>query len=269
VGRLRDAISVYGALVGASLRSQMQYRLEFALRTMVDFGLIVSDLAPVYLLARFFGGLQGWSFAELALLYGMVGLSWGLVEAGLRGFEHFGPFLVQGELDRWLLRPRSLLLQVATHQFEARKLGRILQAALVLGLAAGALRLDGHALGWVAFGIAGGTLFFAGVVVLGAASQFYTLGETAELQNVLTYGGSALLAYPVSIYSKWFRRAVTFGVPLAFVNYLPALAALGRLEPAGVPAWLPWLSPLVCGAVLALGALAFARGLRRYESTGS
>ena len=62
---------------------------------------------------------------------------------------------------------------------------------------------------------------------------------------------------------------MTFGVPLAFVNYFPALAALGRTESAGYPSWLPWLSPFVTSLVLALGVFVFFRGLRRYESTGT
>ena len=86
---------------------------------------------------------------------------------------------------------------------------------------------------------------------------------------MLTYGGSSALVYPVSIYSKWFRRVVTYAIPLAFVNYFPALAALGRTADAGWPTWLPWLSPLVCGLVLVVGRAAFGFGLSRYESTGS
>ncbi|MEN8180958.1 MAG: ABC-2 family transporter protein [Myxococcota bacterium] len=264
-----DGLRVYAALTAANVRSHMQYRGSFALLTAFDFLIIVADLAPVYLMVRYFGTLEGWSFAELGLLYGMVGLSWGIVETALRGFADFGAYLVQGDLDRWLLRPRSILLQVAAHQFEARKLGRILQAGLVLVLAVFFLELPVSSLPWVLLGVAGGLLFFAGIVLLGAASQFWTLGQTSELQNMLTYGGSAALIYPVSIYSRWFRRVLTYGVPLAFVNYFPALAVLGRTEAAGWPAWLPALSPLVCAAVLLLGAAAFSRGLRRYESTGT
>jgi ABC-2 type transport system permease protein len=112
-------------------------------------------------------------------------------------------------------------------------------------------------------------LSFAGIVMAGAAIQFWTLGQASELQNILTYGGAAAMTYPVSIYATWFRRVLTYGVPLAFVNYFPALAALGRTEAAGWPAFVPWLSPFVCALVLALGLAAFARGLRHYESTGS
>ena len=108
-----------------------------------------------------------------------------------------------------------------------------------------------------------------GVVMLAAASQFLTLGQTSELQNILTYGGTAALSYPVSIYETWFRRAISYGIPLAFVNYFPALAALGRVETSGFPSWVPWLSPVVCLLVHALGRLAFSRAVTRYESTGS
>lgn len=260
---------LYLRLASASLRSHMQYRGTFALRSIVDFGVIVSDLAPIWVLARYFGNLDGWSFAELALLYGMVATSWGIVEVTLRGFENFSMYLVRGDLDRLLLRPRSVILQVAAHDFEFRKLARIAQALVVLALASATLGLGVTSLGWVALGIAGGTLCFAGIVMLGASAAFWTLGETSELQNILTYGGSAALSYPVSIYTTWFRRVITYGVPLAFVNYFPALAALGRTEAAGWPRVMPWLSPLVCTAALFAGMACFSRGLRRYESSGS
>ncbi len=145
----------------------------------------------------------------------------------------------------------------------------MLQALVVLGYAWWALALAPAALVWITVGVAGGCLFFSGVVLLGAAVQFWTLGQTSELQNMLTYGGSATLSYPVSVYARWFRRAITFGVPLAFVNYFPALAILGRTEAAGWPAWMPGLSPLVCAFVLWCGRRVFASGLHRYESTGS
>jgi len=264
-----DAVGLYLHMASAGLRSQMQYRASFALRSAIDFCVIVSDLAPVWVLARYFGHLDGWRFPELALLYGMVATSWGTVEVILRGFENFAVYLVRGDLDRLLLRPRSVILQVAALDFEARKLARIAQGALVLVLASASLGLGPGSLAWVGLGVMGGICCFAGLVMLGATVNFYTLGEASELQNILTYGGSAALSYPVSIYADWFRRAITWGVPLAFANYFPALAALGRTESAGWPAALPWLSPLMCLGCLAFGMAAFAHGLRRYESTGS
>src|SRR5262245_310590 len=251
------------------MRSQMQYRGSFAMRAIVDFGVVVADLGPVWVLAKYFGHLDGWTFRELALLYGMVATSWGVVEVALRGFENFSVYLVRGDLDRVLLRPRSLVLQVAAHDFEARKLARTLQALAVLAWACVSLELGVQSVAWIALGIAGGVLCFAGIVMLGASIAFWTLGETSELQNILTYGGSAALSYPVTIYGKWFRRVITYGVPLAFVNYFPALAALDRTSAEGWSHVLPWLSPFACAAMLFVGMACFSRGLRRYESAGS
>jgi ABC-2 type transport system permease protein len=267
--RSLDALRLYGVLALAGMRAQMQYRASFWIRAGTDFLGLGSELLPIYFLVRRFGAIQGWTLAELALLYGMVGLSWALVELGLRGFEKFGELLTSGDLDRWLLRPRGIVLQVASAEFEPHRLARVVQAGLVLLVGAFFLGLSPAGVGWVIAGVVGGVVFFAGIVMLGAASQFWTLGQTSELQNMLTYGGTAALSYPVSIYETWFRRVLTYGVPMAFVNYFPALAALDRTTTAGWPPWLPWLSPLVCGAVAAAGAALFTRGLHRYESTGT
>jgi ABC-2 type transport system permease protein len=64
-------------------------------------------------------------------------------------------------------------------------------------------------------------------------------------------------------------RAVTFVVPLAFVNYYPVLYVLGKPAPLGLPGWTGLLAPLVAAAMAGLGALAWRSGIRRYRSTGS
>lgn len=266
---LLDSVRLYLAYASAAVRAQMQYRASFAVRTVIDSLVVIIDFAPVYILVRYFGALQGWSFAELALLYGMVGLSWGLVEGALHGFENFAKYLVRGDMDRLLLRPRSIVLQLAGFEFQPRKLGRVAQASTVLAIAIWYLEFGPVALAWVGLGLFGGVLFFTGIIMLGAATQFWTLGHTSELQNMLTYGGSAALTYPMSVYTAWFRRVLTYGIPLAFVNYFPAIAALGRTESEGWPTWVPGLSPLACLATLVAGRWLFERGLRRYESTGS
>jgi len=267
--RVFDAVHLYLLLVAASARAQMQYRVSFLTQCGTDFVGMLCDFLPIYFLMRRFEGLQGWGLAEIALLYGMVGVSWGVAELTFRGFEQFGQYLVAGELDRWLLRPRGVVLQVASSHFEPHRVGRIFQACLVLSASVVVLRLSPPAIGWVALGVAGGTLLFVGIVMFAAGTQFWTLGQTSELQNMLTYGGTAALSYPMSIYETWFRRVLTYGVPLAFVNYFPALAALGRTGRTGLAPYLPLLSPVVCSGMALLGAAFFHRGLGRYESTGS
>ena len=86
---------------------------------------------------------------------------------------------------------------------------------------------------------------------------------------MLTYGGHEMASYPMHVFNTWLRRIFIFIVPLAFVNYFPVIAALDRVEASGFPAWVPYLSPVICLCVVLGGIKFFGRGLKRYESTGS
>ena len=116
--------------------------------------------------------------------------------------------------------------------------------------------------------VAGGTALFLGILVLQGTLAFWTV-ESLEIANVLTHGGVQAAQYPLAVYAPWFRRLLTFAVPLACVAYYPALAILGRVDPLGAPAWLGWVSPLAGFAFLALAFQAWRLGLRRHASTGS
>jgi ABC-2 type transport system permease protein len=113
-----------------------------------------------------------------------------------------------------------------------------------------------------------GSVIFAAIFVLGAAIQFVSI-DSAELANSFTYGGQQLTQYPLSIFGREVVRAVTFVVPLAFVNYYPVLYVLGKPAPLGLPSWIGLLAPAVAVVMTGLASLAWRGGLRRYRSTGS
>jgi ABC-2 type transport system permease protein len=113
-----------------------------------------------------------------------------------------------------------------------------------------------------------GSVIFGAIFVLGAAFQFVST-DSAELANSFTYGGQTMTQYPLAIFGQQIVRAVTFVVPIAFVNYYPVLYVLGKPAPLGLPSWIGLLSPLVAVLMVALAALAWRGGLRRYRSTGS
>lgn len=113
-----------------------------------------------------------------------------------------------------------------------------------------------------------GAGIYASLYVAGAAFQFVAQ-DASEVQNSFTYGGNTLLQYPPSIFAQDLVRGVTFVLPLAFVNWLPALYVLDREDPLGLPDWLAFLPPVVAVVCCGLAALAWRAGLRSYRSTGS
>ena len=75
--------------------------------------------------------------------------------------------------------------------------------------------------------------------------------------------------YPLTVYPIEVVRAVTFLLPLAFVNWYPALYLLGREDPFGLPAVLQLLSPVAAAALALVAAVGWRSGVRHYRSTGS
>ena len=80
------------------------------------------------------------------------------------------------------------------------------------------------------------------------------------MTSALTYGSAYLAQWPTGVLTPVLARFFTFVIPAAFAGYLPALALLGQPDPTGLPAWLPWASPLAAVAAAAAAGAALAVG---------
>lgn len=265
-----DALKLYLRYISLSFRAQMQYRASFALQSIGAFVITGIEFLGVWALFDRFGSLPGWSLAEVAVLYGMVNVTFSVADATARGFDLFGTMVKSGDFDRLLLRPRSTVLQLAGQELTLRRVGRFAQGLAVLLWGAHALDLAWTPAKLVLMGaaVAGGASMFYGLVILQATMAFWTT-ETLEIVNAFTYGGVFMAQYPLTIYSAWFRRFFIFVIPLACVNYFPAQAILGRRDPLGTPALFHWLAPAVGVAFLLVCLQVWQIGVRHYRSTGS
>ncbi|GGT27760.1 transporter [Streptomyces purpureus] len=270
VWQLRAGVRAYGLIVMMWIRSTMTYRASFAMTTFGNFAATAFDFVTILLMFAHTEALGGYSLPEIALLYGLAGTAFGLTDLLLGSVDRLGRRVRDGTLDTLLVRPVPVLAQVAADRFALRRLGRVFQGLLVLGYALVVLDVDWSPLKvlMLPLAVVSGAAIFAAVFVTGAAFQFVAQ-DAAEVQNGFTYGGSTLLQYPPTIFAKELVRGVTFVVPLAFVNWLPALYVLGREAPAGLPGWLAFLPPVVAVGCVGLAGLAWRVGLRSYRSTGS
>ena len=263
--------SLYGRFVSQSIRSTLQYRLSFVLMTFGYFITSGVEALGVWALFDRFGMLGQWSLAQVALLYGMVNVAFPISEALARGFDVFGQeFVKTGNFDRVLLRPRSTVLQLAGHEFQIHRIGRLLQGLIVLGIAMWLLPIDWTLwrLALLLFTIFSGVVFFYALFIFQAAMSFWTV-ESLEIMNTLTYGGVETAQYPLAIYQPGFRRFFTFVVPLGCISYFPAVAILGIEDPLGSALWMQLAAPLAGYLFFAVSLVAWRFGIRHYTSTGS
>ena len=265
-GTLRMAVR-YAA---ANLRAEMQYRSSFLMESLGTLVSAAMNFLAIWALFGRFGSIGGWTLAEVALFYGVVHVVFAVAEAIGRGFDLFGPLIKDGALDRVLLRPRSTLLQVLGSSLAPKRIGRLLQGSVVLGWALSALEggpsLDDVALLMWAF--LGGVAAYFALLMLSAVLSFWTT-ETLELFAIVTHGGVETTQYPIPVFHRALRYLFLFVVPIGSVTYFPVVHVLGRPDPLGAPAAVAWLAPMAGFIFLALTAVLWQLGVRRYTSTGS
>ncbi|MFE4664133.1 ABC transporter permease [Streptomyces sp. NPDC056716] len=252
------------------IRSTMAYRVSFALTTLGSFLATGLDFVAILLMFSRVDALGGFALPEIAFLYGLSSVSFGLADLAIGSMDRLGRRVRDGTLDTLLVRPAPVLAQVAADRFAPRRVGRVAQGTLVLGYALTHLDLDWTVakLLLMPVMILSGGLIFCAVFVGGAAFQFVAQ-DASEVQNAFTYGGTTLLQYPPAVFGQELVRGVTFVLPLAFVNWVPASYILGRPYPLDLPDWVAFGSPLVAAGCCALAGLAWRAGLRTYRSTGS
>jgi ABC-2 type transport system permease protein len=268
--RLRDGLRAYRLITAMWVRSTMAYRASFAMTAFGNFAATALDFVAILLMFSRVDRLGGYSLPEVALLYGVSGVAFGFADLALGSMDRLGRRVRDGTLDTLLVRPVPVLAQVAADRFALRRLGRITQGLLVLGYALAVLDIHWTPLKvlMMPMMLLGGAAIFSAVFVAGGAFQFVAQ-DASEVQNSFTYGGNTLLQYPPTVFAKDMLRGVTFVLPLAFVNWLPALYVLGRPYPLDLPAWVAFASPVVAALCCALAGLAWRAGLRAYRSTGS
>ena len=267
----KGSLSMFLRLVLASLAGQARYPASALMLTLGQFLVTGIEVIAVWSLFHRFGDVQGWRIGQVALFYGLVNCMFAIADALGRGFDVLGTqFLRTGDFDRLLLRPRPLWLQLMGHDVRISRLGRLLQGLLVMGFATaqGDVVWTPQAVTMALFAVTGGVALFLGVLMLQGALSFWTV-ESLEAANVLSYGSVEAAQYPLNLYAQWFRRLLTFAVPLACVAYYPVLVILGKPDPLGAPAWVGWISPLAGFAFLWLASCAWRLGVRHYASTGS
>jgi ABC-2 type transport system permease protein len=268
VADLAGAVRDYRAIAGMWVRASLAYPLSFWTMT-IGGGLITAlEFVGLWLMFRSIDSLGGFSLPEIGLLYGATGLGIGVADLLIGSVERIGTHVRTGSLDTMMVRPVPLLVQVCADEFALRRLSRIAQAAAVLSWA-------GWYVDWtlprglvaVEMVVAGSVIFFC-LFVIFSCVQFWT-GDASELANAFTYGGNTITQYPLTVFPRELVKSLTFVLPLAFVNWYPALYLLGRPDPFGLPSWLQVASPLPALVLVAVSAVVWRSGVRHYTSTGS
>jgi ABC-2 type transport system permease protein len=249
----------------ASVQVTMQYRAEFFVGLFMAEFYVFWNVVPMFVLWGQRPTIAGWSLEEAALVTAwftfLRAVLDGAVQPSLQAVvEH----IRKGTLDFVLLKPADTQFLVSTAKFEVFN---VFDSLFAVGLAAWGL----HRLHRVptltqvavalALTVAAAALLYA-LAILVISAAFYVV----RLDNLIYLFNSVFDAarWPSTVFRGFWRVLFTFVVPLALMTTYPALALLGRLDPATA-------AKAFAGAVVFVLAARFVwrRAIGHYRSASS
>lgn len=258
-------MKLYLKFLGIQLKSQMQYKASFFMTVLGQFLTSFTVFLGIYFMFSRFHSVSGFAFSEVLICFAVMLMSFSIAECFARGFDRFPSLIQSGNLDRILLRPRSVVFQVLAANIDFSRVGRLLQACLVLAYAIPTCGVmwTPYKIMTVILMLVGGVAVFTALFVLYAGISFFTI-EGIEFMNIFTDGSREFGKYPLSIYGEGILKIFTYVVPIALFQYYPFLYLVGRSDNMAL-----MFLPLAGGLFMIPCYCFFRFGLRKYKSTGS
>ena len=259
---------LYRKLLVASIRVQMQYKLNFITSAATTGMIMVLDFLILSAILYRFHDVSGWNIYEVGLLYGISSVAVSVYRFFAPEINDFEKYVIHGELDQLLIRPVSPLLLLLTRNLDLSRIGGMVQGISVLILSMAGLYAQGKEIGLLLLFtpvaiVSGGVIYFS--IALTTAALGFWAHQVKDLQTFTIYAPANASNYPISLYPGWLKWMFYTVLPIAFMNYVPMLTLLGKAE-----SWyLPLLTPVVAALALVLSLRFWAYGIRHYHSTGS
>lgn len=263
------AVDIYWYMVKASVRAQLQYRYAFFMNILGWMMHYTGMAVTMWVLLYSFQALNGWIYWELIFLFALSVLSWSICLIFFFHFRTLDQYIVKGTFDRFLVRPIHPFFHFMAMKFDIGALGQLLFSICAFILAYSRLDLSWTEWQWVVFlgAVIGGAFIQGGILVLISAIAFWTT-RSERVFWVLMFPFRNVINYPLSIFPRALQMVITFILPFAFVNYLPALILLNKIDPIFQSFW--GSLSIVVGIIFFWVAFqVWLKGLNRYNSTGS
>ncbi len=260
-----NGIKLYLKYFSIHLRSAMQYKTSFLMTAFGQFLTSFAAFISILILMNRFHSVGGFNVREVLVCYSTILMSFSIAECFFRGFDTFSRMISNGEFERLLTRPRNLILQIIGSRIEFTRIGRLIQALVVLCVVLPQSNIDWNIAKAVTLVlmILGGVVIFTGLFIVYASICFFST-DGLEFMNIFTDGTREFGVYPLSIYGKYVLKFYTFIIPIATVQYYPLLFVLGRVDSI-----LYMLCPLTSVIFLIPCLILWKIGVRHFRGTGS
>lgn len=264
--KIKRYCRLYRVLVSQFFKTILQSKVDFFMGLIGFFFTQIMGIAFLYLVFEQIPDLKGWTLDQLIFIYGFAQIP--------RGIDHLFTdniwlvawwMVVDGDFDRYMLRPMNVFFQVICEKLQPDALGELLVGTIlvILSLSKGIVIVDAAHVIWFVISIAAGAVIYTSVKLFFASIAFWVKQSGPFLQ--VAYDMANFAKYPTEIYAKVIRFIITWIIPFAFVAYLPASYFLMEKS--------PWTTiGIECVIALLFWIISysfFQYGISKYESAGN
>ena len=246
------------------IKQIMEYKVDFVVGVLGVFLTQGLNLLFLNVIFQHIPSLEGWTFQEIAFIYGFSLIPKGLDHLFFDNLWALGQRLVRkGEFDKYLTRPINPLFHILVETFQIDALGELLVGCILLGTTVSSIAwtLPKFLIFLVCIPFA--TLIYTSLKIATASIAFWTKQSGAMIYIFYMFNDFA--KYPISIYNSFLRWLISFIVPFAFTAYYPASYFLqgknGLFDIGGLI--------LISLVFFFISLKLWDRGLDAYESAGS
>ena len=245
--------------------NELAYRADFwvqLVQSLLNLGVALAGLAVIFSHTEELGG---WQSAELVALLGVFFLMSGLIGALIQpSMQRFMDDVRQGTLDFTLTKPEDSQVLVSVSEVRVWKLLDVVQGVALIGVAVVEIGMRTnfvHATSFALTLVAGAAIVYSFWLVLATFSFWFIKAENILVifQSMYSTG-----KYPVAIYPRWLKMAMTFLVPVAFAVTVPSEALLGRLSQDVL-----WGALAMAAAMMVLARVFWRWGVRHYSGASA
>lgn len=230
----------------------------------------IVGFATIRFVVQEFGQVNGWNYGQLAVLYGLSVITHALSMIFFVQGWFMGHYVIEGEFDRFLTRPMSVLYQFFFTQINIFGITDLVPGIIVFIYGCCKIHFT-----WSLSNVfclfvllVGATLIRGGIYILLGTSSFFTrsandFGQyTQEIFDKTTQ-------YPISMYPESFQFILTYIIPIGWVSFYPVSSMLGMGDSVAHFSGAVGITLVVGILVMVLAGLFFNFGLRSYESAGN
>jgi ABC-2 type transport system permease protein len=251
------------------LKRRLAYRGDLLLQGLDEITRCAVNLALLEVYLSKTPDLEGWSRPELLFVLGFSMIPISLFHT-LCGnlYSLSSTYIIQGNLDRVLLRPYPSFLQICFDRIAIEDLTGAVFGALVITYALAHMpefAWSPFHLLMLAVLLVSAFAVVVAVFMAFAATGFWfedRVGMVPPVYNLMEFG-----RWPNRIYHPAMRWLISAVIPFSFVAFYPASYFLRG--PGDQSVLLPLLTPVVAAVSLMLAIWLWRTGIRRYSSTGS